>query len=125
MESAPHETYPLLLKALEGDIAGERAFKASYTFAYDEQRFLMEEDYESADIVSSKFWDRNQAWSKNHVAGYPPTFVKDKSPEKFWSNVPLFMFTCYLRQTPREYWWESKCMSIRASASFRQRWRPT
>ena len=99
MQAEERESIPLLLKALDHSTDHHRS---RHTFAWDEERFLFT-SRDTSDDGPSLFWSRKEAWSRS--GRNSPLFRRCATPDSLWSDLLLFHFNSFLRQTPRRYWW--------------------
>ncbi len=84
--------------------------EGTYTFAWDENHFLYVHSFPAQPARREKkktvlFWTRKHSWSGREINGKSDVFVRGQSAFAYWKSVRLFTFSCYLRQTPRTYWW--------------------
>ena len=84
--------------------------EGNYTFAWDENHFLFESEHPKQPAMgdgnkTTQFWTREYSWWRAESGGKLNNIARGASATAYWRNVGLFEFSCYLRQTPRTYWW--------------------
>jgi len=93
----------------DGPFMSQR-IEGKYTFAWDENHFLFKCELPKQaaypkDTKTIQFWTRDNWWWRAESGGKLNNIARGASATAYWPNIHLFQFSCYLRQTPRTYWW--------------------
>ncbi|APZ94925.1 hypothetical protein [Fuerstiella marisgermanici] len=94
--------------------------EGKYTFGWDENYFLFQGEFgrQPARGKMAQFWTHEDSWWREEYEGRLHNISRGPSAFAFWQDVRFVLFSCYLRQTPRAFWWGRAVHSEQTISTF-------